>query len=156
MEMPSQTAFNSQKNKDTTLERSAVAPMTTQRRLERVQMIDSLRLAVGGFGRMFSPNTFFLRFRSFSSPTIPVQNEKQDQSHRGQGLYTQVEINVNMKQCRWFVTCLALELLSYSQQILRDIIRHDLSIWNMERDFGDLLKNWFVKTVPSTESLRQG
>jgi len=34
--------------------------------------MDSKNLADGGEGRVFTPNTFLLRFKSFSSPTMPV------------------------------------------------------------------------------------
>jgi len=45
MEMPSQTDFHSKKNKETALERSAVAPMATQRMFWTAYIMDSIILA---------------------------------------------------------------------------------------------------------------
>jgi len=72
MESPSAPSWNFPMKKQHKHERKAVPPMMSQRTSCKVYLIDSMILAFGGVGLMFSPKTFFLRFKSFSSPTIPV------------------------------------------------------------------------------------
>jgi len=72
IERPSAPSFHLPMKKQHKHESKAVPPMISQRTSVKVYLIDSKIFALGGVGLMFSPKTFFLRFKSFSSPTIPV------------------------------------------------------------------------------------
>ena len=65
MEIPSPTSFHLKKNAATTLERSAVAPIATQRIFVAAYTMDSQMRAIGGCGLVFTPNLDFQKMVSW-------------------------------------------------------------------------------------------